>query len=159
MVFLASTNIKHKGLCNISELLDAIKDFIESHKYDFQAPKHKHKGDEMEIEYTGELKANDYVKFKLKVEIKVFEYKKLEIIKQGKKQTTDQARIEITVNAEYELDFAKRFRGSKFLQKLQDFYHKYVLKTTIEEVWEGILAVHYSQLVAVIKEKLGHETR
>ena len=71
----------------------------------------------------------------------------------------NQGRLAVEINPSYELDYNKRFGGNKFLQALQDFMHKYLIKKTISDVWEDELGMHQSDIVGAIKEVLGQEVQ
>jgi hypothetical protein len=149
--------IKHKGLFDQQKLIQRLQGWYGEYKYDFQMPKYKAKPDEFEVEAEGSRKINEYVKFTLKVVVKAWEVKEVEVVKDGETRKMNQGRLAIEVNPEYELDYGKRFGGNKFLQALQDFYHNYIMKRTIEEVWEGELWMHQNAMIRAIREVLGQE--
>lgn len=151
------TSIKHKGLFDRSKLIKTIQDWFGKHKYDFHAPKYKYRPDEIELEFKGERKINPYVRFRMLVVVKGFEIKNVEVVKDGEKKKMQQGRLNVEISPEYDLDYKKRFGGNKFLQALQDFFHKYIIKRTIEEVWEDQLFMHQTSMIREIREVLGHE--
>ena len=56
------------------------------------------------------------------------------------------------------LDYRKRFGGNKLVQALQDIYHKYIIRTTIEDVWEDELIIQIIELGKLIREQFHHDT-
>jgi hypothetical protein len=154
-------NIKHKGIFDLSEILQGIKGWFEGEYFKVHYPKHKLKqpagGWEHEMEIYGERKMNEYVKFKITLFIRLYDIKDVEIIKDGKKIKTNSGRITVDISGEIELDFENRFGGSKFLQALQDFYHKYIIKQDIGDYWEDDIMLKMVNLGKLIREKCQQE--
>lgn len=153
--------IKHKGFFNLSKLMQAVRKWFSDYDYEFQEGKYKYKtsqtGIEVEWEVKGEKKINEYVKTETKLWLRTWDTKEVEVVREGEKETTNTGRIAIELSANYTLDYNKRFHGSKFLQGLQDFYHRYIIKHTIEEKWEDYVYFKLNQLAKIIRESFAHE--
>lgn len=149
--------IKHKGNFDFDKICQDIKNWLEDNHYDFHAPKHKHKVDEEEIKFFGERKVTGYIKFYLTIEMRIWEFKEVEVIKDGKKVKTNYGRVAINFIPSYKLDYENRFRGAKWLQAVQDFYHKYIIKRKLEDYWEDELFLQAGELIRVIKADLEYE--
>ena len=124
--------IKQKGVFDLSEILQGIKKFFEDDSFKVHFPKHKYKvpspkGGEHELRIYGERKMNEYIKFTINLFIRVFDWKEIEVVKDCKKIKTNYGRLAIDISGVLELDYENRFGGSKFMQGLQDFYHKYII--------------------------------
>ncbi len=154
-------NIKYKGIFDMADILQGIKSYFESDYFKVHYPKHKIKqpagGWEHEITIYGERKMNEYVKFTIKLFIRLYDIKDIEIVKEGKKIKTNNGRITVDISGVIDLDFENRFGGSKFLQALQDFYHKYIIKQDIGDVWEDDIMLKMVNLGKLIREKCQHE--
>ncbi len=148
---------KHKGFLNIPELVKFVRGWLSSELYLFFETKHVHKSDEDEIEVYGKRKLNEYVQYTLYVEMKAEEISEVEIVKEGQKIKTQKGRIKVTVHGTMNLDWQKRFAGNKFLQYIQDFYHRYIIKEKIEDVWQDHLMLKAVTLKSKIQEKLESE--
>lgn len=149
--------IKHKGNFDFNKLCQDIKAWFDENGYDFYAPKHKHKAEEEEVKFYGERKITGYIKFIINVDMRVWDFKTVEIIKDGEKVKTNYGRIALEVIPVYILDYENRFKGNKLLQAVQDFYHKYVIKRKLEDYWEDELFLQASNLIRVIKKDLEYE--
>jgi hypothetical protein len=149
--------IKHKGNFSLSKLLQDIKSWFDNNHYEFHAPKHKHKAESEDIKFFGERKITGYIKFYLTVEIRVWELREVEVIKDGEKVKTNHGRVAIDFIPSYKLDYDDRFGGSKWMQAIQDFYHKYIIKRKIEDYWEDELFLQAGNLIRVIKNALEYE--
>lgn len=156
-----SINIKHKGIFDLSDVLQGIKKWFEGDEFKVHYPKHKLKqpvgGWEHEMEIYGERKMNEYVKFKITLFIRLYDIKDIEVIKDGKKVQTNSGRITVDISGEIELDYENRFGGSKFLQALQDFYHKYIIKQDIGDYWEDEIMLRIVNLGKFIRETCQQE--
>lgn len=148
---------KHKGLLNINEVVKRIREWFLKEMYLFFETKHVHKSDEDEIEVYGKRKLNEYVLYYLYVELKAEEMSEVEIVKEGNKVKTQKGRIKVTVHGTMNLDWQKRFGGNKILQYIQDFYHRYIIKEKIEDVWQDHLVMKAVDLKSKIQEKLESE--
>lgn len=149
--------IKHKGNFDFSKLCQDIRTWFDENSYAFHAPKHKHKAEEEEIKFYGERKVTGYIKFVIYVEIRIWEFRAVEIIKDGEKIRTNYGRVAAEVIPSYKLDYENRFGGSKWLQAVQDFYHKYIIKRTLEDYWEDELFMQAGNLIQVVKKNLEYE--
>ncbi len=151
---LPLTVIKSKGYFIWKDLLMNIKKWFESEYYLFGETKHKYKPDEREVDVIGDRKLNEYVRYKIAVGIKVMGLKDVELIKDGKKITMQEGRVNINIAGTMLLDWQARFKGNKFLQAVQDFYHKYVIKQKIESEWLDHLGFKIYQLTKSINASL-----
>lgn len=157
---MPQTIIKHKGYMDFQKLNKTIYTWFTNEDYRSHEKKHKYKGGgeaEYEIEFTGERKINEYVKFYLEVIIRAWEVKHVELTKEGQKIKTQYGRVHIIVKPSYDLDWQKRFKGNTFLQELQKFYHKYIIYKDINDKWEDALLFKSINLTRTIKEVFGHE--
>lgn len=156
-----SNMIRFRGIFSFSDVMKAIKKWLVDRDYEFNEPTHKWKvpaeGVEAEIKITGDRKLNEYVKYWITVGVKTWDMRDVEVVKDGQKMKLQEGKIAIEVGGKYDLDWQKRFGGSKFLQGLQDFMHKFILKQDIGQKWEDDLFFQMVDLTKVIREKLGHE--
>jgi len=154
---MPTIHIKNKGIFNLSDLIQGIKNFFESDSFKVHFPKHKAKKDEHELKLYGERKMSEYVKFKITVWIRVLDWKEVEVIKDGKKMKADSGRIAVDIDGDLTLDYQGRFSGSKFLQALQDFYHRFIIKQDIGDYWEDELMIRMVNLGKLIRETCQQE--
>lgn len=154
--------IKHKGMFDLSDILKSIVKQLQDDSFKVHFSKHKYKvpspkGGEQEIKFYAERKINEYVKFRIDVFIRVFDFKEVEVIKEGRKVMMNTGRIAAEISGVMELDFENRFGGNKFLQGLQDFFHKYVIHRDIGDVWEDDIMLKIVNVGRLIREKCEHE--
>jgi hypothetical protein len=149
--------LKHRGLFSHAKLVQGIQKWFVENQYRFHAPKYKLKANEAEYEIEGERNITEYIKFIIKLHIWIRDMSDVEVVKNGEKIKMNEGAINLDLTADYELDYAKRFGGNKFFQWLQDFYHNYVIRQTISDVWEDDLFLKMSELMGTIKAILGTE--
>lgn len=158
---MPTTYIKFKGIFSYSEVMQAIRKWFKDYDYEFHEPKHQWKapaeGIEAEIKIKGDRKVNEYVRYYIEVFIRTFDMKEVEVVKDGQKMKMNDGRILVEVGGKLELDWQNRFGGNKFLQNLQNFMNKYILKQDIGEHWEDDLLFKIMDLTKMVREKLGHE--
>lgn len=151
------------GPFNLKQLLSSIRGWIQDAGYEVIEPSYKHKvggeGAELEIKMEGERKQTHYAKFKITVELKISDMKDVEVVRDGEKVKMQHGRIQATLAGNVELDFQKRFEGNKFLEGLRDFYHKYIIKETIENVyWDNVHTTIF-KLQRFIRDSLQFEAK
>ncbi|MEM4263924.1 MAG: hypothetical protein QW666_03475 [Candidatus Woesearchaeota archaeon] len=159
---LAITYIKHKGFLDVSKLIQSIRGWFLDNRYDFHFPKHKYAGPagaaEQELEMYGERKMTEYVQFKISLLIRLYDLKDVEVVKNGEKIMSSTGRAAVEITPMMTLDYAKRFGGSVFMQTLQDIYHRYVIRTTIDDIWEDNIYMQVTDLAKLIKKQFQQET-
>jgi hypothetical protein len=149
--------LKHKGVFSHKQLMQSIQNWFTENRYKFNAPKYKVKAEEAEYEIEADREVTEYVKYVIKPHIWIRDLKEVEVIRDGEKKKMDDGYIQIEIAAELQFDWAKRFKGNKFVQWLHDIYQKYIIRQTIKDVWEDDLLLKQTALLAVIKEVLGIE--
>ncbi|MEM4253781.1 MAG: hypothetical protein QXR48_00115 [Candidatus Woesearchaeota archaeon] len=149
--------LKHRGVFSKKELMDAIQKWFTDNRYKFHAPKYKLKADEAEYEIKAEREITEYVRYVIEPHIWIRDLKEVEVIRDGEKKKMDEGSIQLELGAYLEFDWAKRFKGNKFVQWLHDIYQKYIIRQTIKDVWEDDLLLKQTELLAVIKGVLGVE--
>lgn len=157
---MPNTIVKHKGYMNYPKLLRTIHNWFTNEEYKFYETKHKYTGGgegKYEIEFKGERKINEYVKYHMMIVVRTWEVKQVEVVKEGHKTKTYYGRVHINIIPAYDLDWQGRFGGNRFLQELQKFYHTYIIYRDINDRWEDELMLKSVQFARVIKEEFGHE--
>lgn len=153
--------IKHKGVFALSELLQAIRGKFNEFGYDFHEPKHIYgsapEGAREEIDIYGEKKHSEYVKFRVDVKLKIFEMKAVEVVKGGQKLLMNSARMLLEITGKMQFDPTGRFKKGKLLTGLQDFYHRFIIKKSVENVWSRQLFTEVTGLARAVKDSLSHE--
>lgn len=153
--------IRYSGTFDLSKLLSSTRGWLLDQNFEFAEPSYKHKygdqGQDIEIEWEADRKVNYYVKEYIRVFMVLTGIKEIEVASDGKKVKMQQGRVLAEVEGKITLDYQKRFEGNKFLQGLQDFTHKYILKKTIFIKWYDKLYNKVFNLVRFIRQQLGSE--
>ena len=156
--------IKMNGIFDFKGLYHVMHDWFVDRGYYFEETLYKHKvpspaGAEQTINWSGWKKVNEFVKYWIKLYIKVWDMKQLEVVKNGEKKILTKARLRIFFEGEIEFDYAKRFSGNKFLQSLQDIYLNYIIKKDLQNIYEDQLWYVIYKLHRVTKEFLDFDTK
>ncbi len=161
-VYLPTSTIKYVGFVDERKLLTTIRAWMIDEGFEFKEPTYKNKttpdGLDIEIKIIGEKKVTSYVKFWVELLLWVREIKEVSVVREGVQQTAKEGKVWIETSGYLELDWQNRFGGSRFMQALQDFYHKAILKKTIEVKWWDTLYYKIYKLNSVIRNTLGFET-
>jgi len=161
-MLLPISTIKYIGFVDERKLLTTIRAWLIDEGFEFKEPTYKNKvsaeGLEIEIRIEGEKKVTSYVKFFITLQMWIREIKEVPVVKDGVQQLAKEGKVWIESAGYLELDWQDRFGGSKLLQAIQDFYHKVILKKTIEVKWWDILYYKIYKLNSVIRNALGFET-
>lgn len=148
------------GPFNLRTLLDTIRAYLIGEGFDdVQEPSYKHKvggeGTDVEIKMETDRKMNDYVKYVMKVEIRISDMKDVEVTRDTAKLKMQHGRVQVTVGGVVQLDYQNRFEG-KFLKALHDFYHKVLIKMRVEDYWD-YTHTRILRLQRLIRQTLGSE--
>lgn len=163
------TLVKHRGFFDYSKLLQAIRKFYVDNEFDtFDIGSYKQKyptptGTEHEADIGGSKKMSEYVKFHISVFLRVYNMRDIEIVQDGKKLRLQDGQVQVEVRPKMELDWQKRFQAAgpfkKFMEGLDEFYRKYIIKYKISDYWEDMLMFKSVELAERIKEALGQEVK
>jgi len=156
--------IKFKGIFDFHSLMRTMRNWIVNQGYEFHETSVKHKvpspiGAEQEFEWWGWRKVNSYVKFHIDIYFHLWDLHDVEVVREGKKQKLQSARMQIEMTGRCELDWSNRFAGSRFLQALADFYDNYVIRKQIDTIYTDQLYYRIYKLQRVAKEFLEFETK
>ena len=100
---------------------------------------------------------NWYIQTWIYFELHLWDYKAVEVIKDGKKTMMTQGRLQIELDGELKEDYSGRFKGP-FMQKVKTFYSNYIVFHYIDNIWGDQLWYHILKLQTRIKEHLGMTT-
>ncbi len=150
--------VKYRGIFDFPKLLKLIHTWGTAQRFEMHEKRYKHKvpdarGAEQEVTLLGWRKIDAYLKFWISVDVKGEYLKDVDVIKDGKKKKLTQGKVRVMFNGYLELDYQNRFESSKFLVGLRDFYHKFVVRQKIQNVWEDTL---YYRLYKLNKEVRVH---
>ncbi len=154
--------IRYRGDYDWEALYKSIRSWIEDRGYEFFEGKYKHKekalGAEIEITFSAVYDLNDYAEQWLKMYIKTWNYHEKDAVVGGKKKKIAHGRMMIEFNGELWLDYQDRWESTAFLRKLRDFYHKFIIKKEIENIWGDRLYYEVLKLQGFVKKQLGMES-
>ncbi|MBD3310503.1 hypothetical protein GF351_04745 [Candidatus Woesearchaeota archaeon] len=132
--------VKYNGIFDFDEMYHVLQNWIKDQGFWFEERTYKAKvpsaaGAEHDIIWDGWRKVTPYVKYWIYVKWKLWDLKELEVVKDGKKKKLYKSRVRLVIHGKVELDWTKRFGGSKFAQALAEFYNKFIVKKNLENVW------------------------
>jgi hypothetical protein len=161
---LPASRLKFQGIINYEGLFKLIRQWFLDQGYEFHHEVLKHKlpspaGYEQELKMSGWKKVNEYSKFNIQLYFHVYDIKDVEVIKEGKKTRLKSLRLTLEISPSVDLDYTKRFGGSRFLQGLQDFFLKYVYKEEISTVMEDQIWYRVLKLQKAIKDYFDFEAK
>jgi hypothetical protein len=161
---IGSAIIKYRGLFDMQELMKRINDWLVDDFYTVWEDTYKHKvpdprGAWEEITFKSWKRITEYVKYWIRIEFRTWDQKEVEVVREGVKKQAVQARIEIILRPTVEFDWQNRFKGNRFMQGLQDFYHKYIIKRDMQDYHEDALYYRTYKLHRDIKEFLDMESK
>lgn len=151
--------MRYRGMFDLHKLLNNIRTFLMSNKYEYNEPKYKYKeGQEYEIDIKADRKINYYIKFEIPIAIRIKEAKDVEVVKNGEKYTAQQGFVTVETTGFVLTDWQKSFKGSLFLEELQKFLEKFIMHRRLKFHWDSVVETDVRKLNEVIKESLGYET-
>lgn len=141
--------LEKKGLFNYYDFYKVFADFFKDYKYFYNekeySTKTKPQGKEVVMEFEGDRKVNDYLRFYIAIRVEIRSTKNLNI-ESHKKQ---QGHVTVRFRAYYETDYLNRL--NKFFRYI---YDNYLYKEKRLE-YEGKLWAEANALIDNVKETLG----
>ncbi len=155
--------IKKRGRINLEHMFNAVRKWLIEEDFEFHEKsakrKEKPEGDKIENIWWAWKSMTEYVAYHIDIFFLITNAVPVEIVKDGKKEVVYDCRCQIELKGRVELDWQKRFKGSRFLQKLQDFLHHYIIKKDIMFIWADQLEYRLLKLHRFMKEVLDFETK
>ena len=138
-----ASQIKYDGILDFGEFYKFCYDYLTSELgFDVieDMYKEKVKADEKElnIKWNGTKRIDDYFKYNIKIEFRVFQLKKIEIEQSGKKKKTNKGLVELKLKGIIESDYRGQYETKPFLRFIRNVYEKWIIPSKIE-VKEGTL--------------------
>ena len=103
-IIFEGESVSFEGLFSIKGLVSAIKDWSDDKKWDFQEKKRietvKEDGRFAKIEFTNEIKSNDYTKLIMKIKVELSGVKDTVVEVKGKRRRVQQGKVTVKVEAE-----------------------------------------------------------
>jgi len=154
--------IKQNGIFDFGGLYKFAFQWLDEEGYDINEKQYaeKIKGDlkEITIIWEAERKISDYFKFQLKLTWYIPDLAKIEVQKDGKKESMNKGTPEIKFKAVMIKDYEGRWENSSFLKFLRGVYDRYIIRGRIEE-YEGKIVGELTKLISEIKAFLSIENR
>ena len=154
--------ITYSGIFDVDELFGAIKSFFNERKYTFIQEEHtetiKTSGREIKINISPERNVDEYVKFKINLEVLGWRCTDVLIDEDGKKVKKQRGDLEIRFKSSMAKNYKKTFKGNKFGEFLRQTYEKYITKDRLSK-YEDKLTDETNELINRIKTTLGQYTR
>jgi len=114
--------IRYKGVFDWEGLYRLIRKWFSDHKYVYIEFRYKDKvagpfGNEVEVKAAPYRKVSDFLKYNIKLHVKVFDFKEFEIEVDGEKKKVTESRMFINISGNIEFDYNKKFK-TDFEKKL-----------------------------------------
>ena len=124
--------LRYIGVFDFDGLYNLIISWYKDNLYNFKEEKHEFKptklGKEIKLVWNGDKKVTGYVKYKIKIWMKIYDVNNVEVMENGIKKKKIKGRLELKITGNVDLDYEKRWENSEFNEKLRNFFHKYILK-------------------------------
>ncbi|MEK6969133.1 MAG: hypothetical protein AABW48_01765 [Nanoarchaeota archaeon] len=130
---LPKITLKYDGLFDFEGLYAAITDWAKNYGFLWHESDYKHKvpspnGAEQEMRWIIEKKVTDYIQYEITFDVHLWDMQELEIEQDGLKKPIVKARIYIIIKGKMIYDWQNKFGGSKFAEKLGDWYNQIMHK-------------------------------
>jgi hypothetical protein len=156
------TIVRYEGVFDHEGLYKLMFKWFKDRDYDFIEKAYKRGtadfGRKEEFEWIGKLKYNDYIQFQIDVQVIFFSMQKAEVMKNGKKVKMNKGRIEMKFKGQMNTDYQKKFVGTKFLRKLNEFYERIVYYNKIGDIAD-VLYYQIFRLQTEVREHLNMSSK
>ena len=160
---LAPLRLRYKGVFDWEGLYNAMRGWFKEREYDFLEKRYKHKTQsggfaEIEVNWESWREETEYVKNWITVYFHIWDFKEVEVVKNGQKMKLNKARMLIEIFPKVETDYEDRWEGSLLKRKLRDFYERFFYRVEIESLWQDKLWYNTNKLHQLAKRHLEMES-
>jgi hypothetical protein len=110
----------------------------------------------LSIEWVGERELTDYFRFDIKVEFRITNLKKVEVVQGGRKVSMDDGSVEIKLKGILVRDYDAKFESTASKKFMRSVYEKWVIPSRISE-FEGKIASDCDEFLGQAKAYLDLE--
>lgn len=130
-------NIKKKGVVDLQQLYADVKKWFYNRGYEFHETDHKAKtptpiGSEQEIVVKGHKDEEEFYRWRIKMEIYIWDATPVYVMKNGQKTQMYKCRLKIWIEPTIEIDYMNKFESTDFLQRLRDWYISNIARRRFE---------------------------
>ena len=156
---LKITRLRYKGIVDFDGLYKMMHGWFGEREYDFLERRFKRKeraeGDEYEINWEAWREVTDFVQNWVTIYFHVWDYREVEIIKDGKKKKVGKCRMLIDFSFWLTLDYEDRWEDTALKRALLEFYIKYVIRHDLDDYYGDKLWYNTNKLQQDVKKYLG----
>lgn len=140
-----SSAIKYDGILNFADFYKFCYDYLVD-ELDFEVIEKKYSekisGDskELEVEWNGKNKVDDYFRYDIKVEFIIYNMKKVEVEQGGKRKKADKGIVNIKVKGTVVTDYRGEYSAKPMKRFVKNVYDKWVIPSRIEKVEEKLIS-------------------
>jgi len=158
----ADLYIYKSGVFDFGAIHKIIREWYTKHRFTpfekvYKSKPSKYMGREVIDEWMGTRKITGYIRYNVYVEIKAWDVVDVEVPIGKKKVKKQKSRIRVRVWSELETDYEGRFSENIFLEKVRNFYEKYIIKKEIETKYEAEIWMMTYDLHGKLKQALEME--
>ena len=156
--------IRYKGVFDFQGLYQLISDWLATYEYVTAEEKYLHKpgitaGIDQDIIFKSEKKVTSYIKYDIKITLRLYEMSQSEVMKEGNKVLLTNARLDLVLEGDISTDWQEMFKGkpTEKLGKIKTFAGKLLENVILRREMGGyadVLAYHLWNLQALIKKYL-----
>ena len=161
---LPTTRLVYTGIFDLDKLYKTLRTWFIERDYELVETQYKHKvpspaGAEEDIRWSAWRKVTGIILFRINIYIKLYDMKAVEVVKEGSKQKMTKSRLMIEFEGVVEVDYSKKWGGSKFMDGLQRWFYTFVYREPIENVYQDELYYTVYKVYTVAKETLDMESK
>jgi len=156
------SRVRYKGVFDFEGLYKMMREWFKDREYEFWEKRFKHKvkagGSEVEINWDAWRDVTEFLRNWTYVYFHLWDYKEVEVVKDGQKKKMIYARMLIEFAYQMEFDYENKWQDTAFKRKLRDIYIKYALKKDVETIYGDKLWYNTNKLQQAVKLYLGMES-
>ncbi len=147
----------YEGIFNITELYQLIDQFFKEKGFDKKELRNvemvKPDGKYIEIELMPWKKITDYARHIIRVEMKLFNVKEVEIERDGRKVRMNTGRVNFVIDAYLQTDWESKWETRPLYFFIRTMVDKFIYKS-YTNLYEGLLVETTNQLYSLLKSFL-----
>lgn len=140
-----SSKMKYKGVFNYKDFYKFCYDWLtEETELDIAETKYSEKisgnTKEVDIEWKGTNKINDYFRFDVKVTFKILGLEEVEVMQDGEKRKTNKGQPGISVKGTLVRDYKGKYETNATKRFMRAIYEKWIIPSRIEQLEDKLIS-------------------
>ena len=139
-----SSKVKYEGVFSFSDFYKFCYDYLTDElEFDVIENSYSEKlmGDkkELDIIWKGDIKVDDYFKYEIKVQFRIFNMASVEVEQEGKRKKMNKGIVETKMKGVVVTDYRGEYSTNPMMRFMRNVYERWIIPSKIEKIEEKLI--------------------